>query len=182
MQTIKIPTLGEEWAVYDDIISSSVGETPQAKGVVKSVLDLQEIQKVLEGMSSKKKKEETKMETYNIDRARIEYLTGESYSVYYNKDRELEVKFGLREDKPQSAQEAVDRIKADQFSLRDDDGVYSVWGAFRWNLNKKDSEGYRKAGAALSAAKKVLDDAIMLKSTDEAYKALETFRRWEYQA
>lgn len=122
-------------------------------------------------------------DTYNIDQVRINYLSGESNSVYYEKVRDLEVKFGLRETKPKSVKEIIDRIKADQFSLRDGADYYaSVWNRFRWNLNVKDSEGYEKAEEALSAAKKVLDDAIMLKSTDEAYKALETFRKWEYKA
>lgn len=122
-------------------------------------------------------------DTYNVDQVRINYLSGEGHAAYYDKMRDLEMKFGLRETKPQSAKEIIERIKADQFSLRDETEYFgSIWNRFRWNMNVKDSEGYEKAEAALSAAKNVLDDAIMLKPTDEAYKALETFRKWEYQA
>lgn len=122
-------------------------------------------------------------DTYNIDQVRINYLSGEGYAAYYDKMRDLEMKFGLRETKPQSAKELIERIKADQFSIRDEAECYGgLLSHFRWNLNVKDSKGYEKAEKALSAAKKVLDDAIMLKPTDEAYKALETFRKWEYQA
>lgn len=127
-----------------------------------------------------RKEKENPME-FNLDANRITYLKDQLWTALYDHQREIELMFGMRQDKPDTAEEIIRRIKADEFTLADDEDYSSAYGRIKWIKVKKDRLGYDKAAEALGDARQAVEDAIMLKSTDEAYKALEDFKKWEYQ-
>lgn len=132
-----------------------------------------------------KKKEENKMciETqFNLDEERINYLTSQLETAFWQKDLKLEEKFGMREVRPSNIEEGIEWIKAGKFSLKEDEGYGGFWNRLRWQQVPKDRKGWEKASEALRLAQQTAQDTITLKSSDEGLKALNDFRAWQYSA
>lgn len=178
MQT-NVPAFYTEQTVYDDIINTFIGVAPKMKGVSKNITPIEQAP----AKKACRKKEETKMcnETpFSLDGERIEYLTSQLHTAHWQKEFELEEKFGMREVRPSNIEEAIEWIKAGKFSLKEDEGYGGFWNRLRWVQVPKDKKGYEKATEALQDLRQSVQDAIFLKSSDEAYKALTDFRNWKY--
>lgn len=178
MQT-NVPAFYTEQTVYDNIINTFTGVAPKMKGVSKDITPIEQAP----AKKACRKKEETKMcnETpFSLDEERIDYLTSQLDMVYWQKDLELEEKYGMREVRPSNIEEGIEWIKAGKFSLKEDEGYGGFWNRLRWVQVPKDKKSYEKAIKALQLAQQDVRDAIILKSSDEAYKALTDFRNWKY--
>ena len=114
----------------------------------------------------------------------VKYLKTRADNIFYEKDRELERAFHLRDDEaPQSIKEFKERVAAGKFSFYDmseddefSDGFY--YGDIRWRdpAVKADRKGYNAAHSKLQAAKSDVMDAIMIKTPAEAFAALEAYK------
>lgn len=127
------------------------------------------------------KKEE---EMNSIEQNRIDYLQGRVYSVFREKNHELERSFGLRDDgRPRTAKEIVERIQSGKFVLptkkssEDCDCDDCLTAAIRWRdpSVKEDEESYKKAFKMLESARTKVEDTIMLGEPKAGLEALQEF-------
>lgn len=129
--------------------------------------------------------------TYNTDCSAItevqtqrKYLSARLMTLAKNKEPDLLRNFGLTDDKaPMTFDEAVQRIKdgkytvVEQYSGNTANGYYGLDSAIRWRdpAKKEDKPGYDAAKKLMAAAVTDTQDAIMIKTPDEALAAVKAF-------
>jgi hypothetical protein len=109
-----------------------------------------------------------------------QYLSDRLFDVTQDKVIELRKKFGLYDERPETPEDIVERIKSDKFVIPERDNnvcFYNAWEQIQWRdpAIKRDAEGYRKALEALDKSKTPVRDAIRLKSIEEGLKAIQDF-------
>lgn len=121
-----------------------------------------------------------------IEEKRLSYLGERLHSVTHDKRRELRIQFGLdSEETPRTPEEAVERIKAGRFTLKDKDQRhrYDNWFAnLIWRDPKieSDQEGFDKAEKVLEKAHQDTYDTIMIHPADAGLEALKTFESQKF--
>lgn len=111
-----------------------------------------------------------------------DYLTERLARTFREKDRKLEVQFGMRDEPaPLSFDDMVARIKGGKFSMSpvitgDETIRYdSPYSYIKWGTTERDPKGYEDASEALKAKYQTTLDIIKIKSLDDGLTALQSF-------
>lgn len=127
------------------------------------------------------KEEETTM--YTQDETK-NYLSRRLSNVANKLDRALYKQFGLANDPtPRTGAEIVAAIQSGKFIVPDTNHDYG-FSSIEWRdpSVKKDNAGYKTARDAMLAQQTTVEDAIMVKTADEALTALTAFEGWTFTA
>lgn len=110
-------------------------------------------------------------------------LSMRARDIYYQLDRELEKKFGLRgDDRPKSFTEFQERIKAGKYVLDDKHKKSLYWMDYiEWRDPSitRDDDGYAKAEEALKKAFTATEDEIAVFGPEEGLASLRKFETWK---
>lgn len=136
---------------------------------------------------AKKKKEEDMYTTLNVqtvatadttERSQRDHLLNRIFKEFCSKDVQMRRDFWLDEMKePQTAAEAVQRIKDGLFELPGDDDFDGGYTSIRWRdpSKKADLAGYKAALEKMKTARQDAEDEITILAPE---KGLETLRRF----
>lgn len=108
------------------------------------------------------------------------YLTSRLSRIYYAKDRELGMQFGLHDDAyPETAKELIERIKSGLYVLPKEDDDFGPTD-IRWRDPNKiaDRAGYTAASKLLAKEREKIQDQIVIADPADTLKALYDLESW----
>lgn len=117
-----------------------------------------------------------------MDMTKLNHLASRVSNTFYNKDTELQKKFGLVNDAPPNTpKELIDRITSGKYVVPEDRMNSPTYGDIRYFTwrdpsVKADQEGYEIAKKSLVKSRTAADDVIVVMSDDATrLKALQDF-------
>jgi hypothetical protein len=124
-----------------------------------------------------------------LDARQKGYLSSRLYEIVEKKESDLRRTFGLKDDEmPRTLADLLERFASGKFTFPENKKDQKFYYAgdiiqyVRWRdpSKKEDQAGFDAAQDRMYAARQLVDDAIQLKSTDEAYAALKDFESKDF--
>lgn len=131
-------------------------------------------------------KEEGKIPMKTETETQRDYLAYRLNDVFYKLEDDLYTQFHLRVNPPKNFEEAVERIKAGEYTIKDGDKKRGTYGNpfayMNWRKpgEEEDRAGFDEAMKALYKAKQEANDKVKIVDPKEGLEVLNEFKNWKF--